>query len=504
MKKSRRIMLATGLCVLAVSSQLPVVGHAFAGVGHPAGTLNHGTMIQIKSWNPLLQSGQTYTSIVYEGLTKVAPDGFTVLPSLAAEWNLTPDALQLTLRSGVVFHDGTPFDAQAVKKNIEWIKNSGTQWAASFSTISDISIEDATHLTLHLSKPTPTLPQRLATRGAYMVAPAAIDDNKWQEPVGTGPWVYDAAGSQRGSKEMFRYFDKYWAPENVGVDTIVMNVLQDPAIALNALLTGFVASSELEYSQVPAAESAGYKIVATPTLVGRILFLDRKQTFADENVRKAVCHAIDIDAVVQAGFNGYATPISQRFQPGQPGYNPDVVDYKHDLQAAKADMAAAGNPKISFVLPMYSGNQIARTLIAQQLRDVGMDVTTQLMDSGQYFTYFQSDRYPMQVDSSATEDIGPLDYYQFRFSASGKGNPFHVAVPELDEIAARALDEPDGKKQNAIWQEMTRYLHDHALDCGFYVRQTVWAYDSKALAGLPTTVMRPSALRYDEVRLVGK
>ncbi len=117
-----------------------------AAAAAPKGTLNYATQIQNTNWNPLAKSGETYTSIPYEGLLQVAPDGFTLQPRLAKSWELTQTELNLTLQSGVVFHDGTPFNAAAVKTNLEWIKDSGTQWAATLSTVSEIVIKDDTHL----------------------------------------------------------------------------------------------------------------------------------------------------------------------------------------------------------------------------------------------------------------------------------------------------------------------------------------------------------------------
>ena len=119
-----------------------LLGTALAGtaLAAPKGTLNYGTQIQLDNWNPLVKSGQTYTNIPYEGLLEVARDGFTLQPKLATEWKLSPTELDLTLREGVVFHDGTPFDAEAVKKNIEWIKGSGTQWAAGLAPISEVAV----------------------------------------------------------------------------------------------------------------------------------------------------------------------------------------------------------------------------------------------------------------------------------------------------------------------------------------------------------------------------
>jgi peptide/nickel transport system substrate-binding protein len=250
-----------------------------------------------------------------------------------------------------------------------------------------------------------------------------------------------------------------------------------------------------------AAKGAGYEIQTTPSLTQHFLFLDRKNMFADANVRKAFCSAVDMQAVSIGAFEGTMVPVAQRFPVGQSGHNPDARGYKYDPEAAKKYLAAAGNPKISLTLPMYPGIQTTMTLIAQMLRQVGIDANTQLMTSGQYFTYYQSDRYPLQINTSATESIGPLDYYQFRFSPTGVGNPFKIAVPELDAIVQRALAEPDLAKQEAIWREMTKYIEDNALDCNFYLQPTHWAYDAKKLGKLPTTVMRPSALRYDEVTL---
>jgi peptide/nickel transport system substrate-binding protein len=489
----------TRVAVIAMTAAFVLGAAGSAVIAAPKGTLNYATMIQNKNWNPLVRSGETYSGIPFEGLIRVAADGFTLQPHLATAWELTPTELNLTLQSGVVFHDGTPFNAAAVKTNLEWIKGSGTQWAATLDTVSDIIVKDDTHVTLKLSKPTPTMPSRLATRGLYMVSPKFLETKDWTKAVGTGPWTYDEAASQIGTKEVFRLFDKYWALDKVGVESIVMHVIQDPNVAFNALRTGLVDVTEMTSSLLAAVKAAGFQVHTTPTLTQHFLFLDRKNMFADVNVRKAFCTAVDLDAISIASFEGTMKPVPQRFPEGQSGHNPEVKGYKYDPEAAKKYLAAAGNPKISVTLPMYPGIQTTMTLVAQMLRQVGIDANTQMMTTGQYFTYYQSDRYPLQINTSATESIGPLDYYQFRFSPTGVGNPFKVVVPELDAIAQRALDEADPAKQEKIWQEMTKYIHDNALDCNFYLQPTHWVYNPKTLDAVPTTVMRPSALRYDEV-----
>ncbi|MGQ7794558.1 ABC transporter substrate-binding protein [Faunimonas sp. B44] len=456
----------------------------------------------MNNWNPLVKPNRTYTGIVYETLIKTAADGITLEPGLATEWSLSPTEMKLTLRPNVVFHDGSPFDADAVKKNIEWIKSSGTQWANSFDTVAEVVVDDPTHVTLKLSRQTPSMAQRLATRGAFMVAPATIDAESWDKANGTGPWVYDMNASQPSAKEVFTYFKDYWAPEDVGVESIVVHVIQDRNVALNTLRSGLVDAAEIGTSIVEAAKGAGLEVVSTPTLVQHFLLLDRNDVFKDENVRKAVCHAADMNAIAEGAFDGFAQPVSQRLLEGQPGHNPDLKGYHYDPELAKEYLAKAGNPKIAITLPMFTGNQTAVTLIAQYLRQIGVSVEPQMMNAGQYFTYYQSNRYPMQLNTSATESVGPLDYYQFRFGPEGVGNPFKAAVPELDAIVERALAENDLEAQDKIWQEMMKYIEDHALDCNFYLTTHNWAYNPERVKDLPTTVMEPSTLRYNEVELV--
>ena len=85
----------------------------------PRGVLRFGTDTGLNDWEILNKPGETYVSLLFEGLVDVAPDGHTLIPRLAASWEQTPGALIFTLRPGVIFHDGEPFNAQAVVANFE-------------------------------------------------------------------------------------------------------------------------------------------------------------------------------------------------------------------------------------------------------------------------------------------------------------------------------------------------------------------------------------------------
>ncbi|SDH38412.1 extracellular solute-binding protein, family 5 Middle, partial [Sinosporangium album] len=76
--------------------------------GGPQGTLRFGTNQKLDDWEPLTKGNETYTSLIYEGLIELAPDGVGLKPRLATEWTQDNTKVEFTLREGVVFHDGTP------------------------------------------------------------------------------------------------------------------------------------------------------------------------------------------------------------------------------------------------------------------------------------------------------------------------------------------------------------------------------------------------------------
>ena len=117
--------------VLAFAILLSGTGGALA----QSGTLRFGTNQQLDDWETLTKANSTYLSLVYEGLVDLAPDGVTLRPRLATAWKETSLWLEFTLRQGVTFHDGTPFDAAAVVKNLERVRDTRSASASPATTV---------------------------------------------------------------------------------------------------------------------------------------------------------------------------------------------------------------------------------------------------------------------------------------------------------------------------------------------------------------------------------
>jgi peptide/nickel transport system substrate-binding protein len=469
----------------------------------PAGTFRFGINFDAANWNPLLAANLTYVQLPYEGLLSLASDGVTLEPRLATEWTVEPDKITLELRDDVSFHDGTPFDADAVITNIEHIQDSGTEWAGALSAIGEMTAVDDYTVELELVAPNPSLLFNLASRGNAMISPAALADGSWEQtPVGTGPYVLNEEETVQSSVYVFDYFDGYYAEDEIGPERVEIHYIPDGAARYNAVLTGEVDAARIDPAVADEAVASGLGEETWTTLRYHTFFFDRAEggIFADPLVRQAMCAAYPYEDINAAAYEGTLTFPTQRIIEGDPAYLPDLEAPAYDIEAAQELMAEAGNPSIAFTLPYPEGQDAMYTLIQESYGQIGIDVTLQSMSSPQYFSTYLTGEYPLVFNTSTSEDGGMYNYYKIRFAEDGGLNPTHVAPPaELSSLFESALASSDPDEQASIFQEMNQYIADQALDCSFMdISQTI-AYDDDLIASLPVTVYSPSAAVYKSI-----
>lgn len=468
----------------------------------PSGTLRNGTYFDLQSWNPQIQTNTIYVRPVYEGLVEMAPDGTTIQPRLAESWMISPTDATFKLRKGVTFHDGTPFNADALVANIENVKKAANRWADTVAGIKKVVKIDDHTVRFEFDQPNPALLYTLSQAGLYMVSPKSIADGTWlTAPAGTGPYVYDEKASVSGSKYIFTFFDKYYAPDEVGPANLELHYLPDGPTRFNALLTGQVDAAEGDPTQIAQAEAAGLSNHPWTVLRYHMIFLDRKGVFGDPLVRKAMCMAIPREQINAARYGGLATIAPQRFDQGDPAHVPGLTGYADDIEGAKALMAQAGNPKVSFKFPTYESQKLLGQLLKESYAKIGIEVELLMMPNNEYFQTFYSGKYPLLYNSMSAEYGGMFNYYPFRFAKAGKANTFNVDPPaELDDAFRSAINAPV-EKQTALLQTMATAIHDQALDCGYLDIAHVVHFDPKRITSLVTTKWEPSALRYKDVRI---
>lgn len=394
----------------------------------------------------------------YDRLTELTQDG-EVVPMLAESWEFTEGdtVLRMVLREGVTFHDGEPFDAEAVKANIERGQTLETSAVkADLASVDEVVVVDDLTVELRLAGPGAALPALLADRAGMMISPAAFDNTDLDlMPVGAG--AFQVVEHTPGSVITFERFADYWDPDAQTLAGLELSMQLDPEARLRALQDGQIDGTGINPDQIGDAEAAGFEVQTRPTTGAFMLFLNKtKPGLDDPLVREAISLAIDRQGIADALHNGECTPSSQVFPTSYWAGNPDVEADPYDPDRARELLAEAGQEGLSMSAVVVNVPFYVAQLEALQamLGEVGiqLEVTplepTELLsrfaggDADMYFT-----QYPGSVDPAKT--------YASIFAAESSLNPGGYTNPAMEELAAQGLGTTDQAARESIYQELS-------------------------------------------------
>src|SRR5574341_28042 len=302
-----------------------------------------------------------------EGLVEFEGGTNNPVPALAESWEASDDLLTWTfhLRQGVTFHDGTPFNADAVVFNFDrWRDTSNpyhfadqvfeyyeAMWGGfdDASLITNVEATDDYTVVFTLSDVT-TVEANMAMGMFSIHSPQAIED--YGEDYGTPDVGYVCTGPYEfiewvpGDHITMERYPDYWGDVTGNVERIIVRPIVDPAARFAALQAGeidgyFGATPE----DVEAAEgNADLQVLRRPPLVnGYLAFNYRVVELQDVRVRQAIGMAINRQAIVDAFFGGAGQVANQWLPPGTLGYDPDALPgYQYDPDGARALLAEAG------------------------------------------------------------------------------------------------------------------------------------------------------------------
>ncbi|MBJ3774970.1 ABC transporter substrate-binding protein [Acuticoccus mangrovi] len=399
---------------------------------------------------------------VFEGLTRIDAEGH-VVPGLATDWEFGDDGLSLTLtlRDGVTFHDGKPFNADVAKFSLDRARAPGAENAQPqlFAAIESVAAPDPTTLVIHLSRPDADLPYSLAWGDAVMVHPDSAETNK-QTPVGTGPFRFERW--RRGDRIVLVRNDDYWG-EAAKLPRVEFAFVGDPTVALAALMAGdinaFPSFGAPETLPVIAADPR-FTVKSGTTEGETIMAINSRRPPLDQlAVRQALARAVDRQALVDGAMYGTATPIGAPMPPHDPAYIDLTGVNAYDPASAKALLAEAGveNLKLTLSLPPTSYARRSGEIIASELREVGIDVTLEPVEWAEWLSrIFRGKDYDLTIVAhTEPSDIGIYgrpDYY------------FHVDDPRLTEILDALDVETDPAARIELLQEAQRRIADNAVN----------------------------------------
>lgn len=442
-KRWRSVSQFVGLfflgCLLIVSCS---VRPASQSQGSPSGTpgsnrLILGTIANIRTLDPADAYELWAGNLLYnlgDRLYTYELGGTTLKPQLATAMpQVSPDGLtyKIPLRQGVVFHDGTPFNAEAMAFSLRRFMQNGGQPAFLLTdTIASIQATKPDELTITLKRPFTAFPALLAFSGLCAVSPKSYEIGsgkfKPKEFVGTGPYRLTQYGSDSLKLEAF---DRYWGekPANPGID---IQRYSSPANLYNALQTGAVdvAYQTLDPDQIQSlqqnAARSGLQVIEGQGSGVYYLTLNLKSKPLDQlAVRQALAAMVDRPLLSDRVFRGQAEPLYSLLPQSMEGSNPVFKDQYGDSNVAKAKAAlqqAGYSKEKPLVLELwYRSNIASNQLTASTLKaavqaklDGAMQLELKGVESATAYQNLDKGAYPIFILDWTPDFFDPDTYIQ--------------------------------------------------------------------------------------------
>lgn len=306
------------------------------------------------------QSRSFVGRIVYaslcDKLVDITPD-LDIIPQLATSWSWSEDGKALTfkLREGVVFHDGTPFNADAVARNIARSQTlPESRRKSEVSSIENTSVLGEHEIRINLKQPDSTLLAQLADRSGMMVSPDAADvagENFGLKPVCSGAFEFVERVAQ--DRIVLKKFEGYWNSGAINFDSVTFLPIPDNTVRLANLLSGDIhILDRLAATDVNQAEASDAVEIASAVSLGyqgltmNVGNGERSNSpwGQDKRVRQALSYSIDRAVLNNVVFNGAFAPGNQPFPPNSPWYDASNPIVERDIVKAKALLSEAGYP----------------------------------------------------------------------------------------------------------------------------------------------------------------
>ncbi|KMZ41641.1 MULTISPECIES: ABC transporter substrate-binding protein [Bacillales] len=465
-----------------------------------------------KGLDPITQTdGETFkvTENVMDTLIGFADGSTELAPSLAEKWEVTPDGLVYTLklRSGVKFHDGTDFNAEAVKYNFErWSDKSHPQhspegfeyYVSQFGgykgdathIIKSVEAVDPTTVKFTLNRPLAPFLANLAMSPFAIGSPEALkkDVKKFNEhPIGTGPFKF--VEWKRNDTITLEKNPDYWSPGYPKLDKLVFKVIPENTARLTALASGEIDLMDgLNTDDIPAVkDNKDLQLFLRPTNnIGYIGFNVEKKPLDNPKVREAIAYAINKPEIVTAFFDGVGEPAVNPMPKTMWGHNNDIKDREFNLDKAKQLLAEAGHPngfKIKFwAMPvprpyMPEGVKIAEA-IQQDLKKIGVDAEIVTMEWATYLEKTRLGEQEMFMLGWTGDNGDPDNFLAVLLDKNniGSNNYTRWANEEAHQLMMKAQSTPDQAEREKMYKKVQEIIFKD-------VPMVPLAHSTPALAG---------------------
>ena len=457
-------------------------------------------------WTTWRINGQVYEGLIQRDLTVTTRLGSTprYVPALARSWEASEDQRDFTfkLREGVTFHDGTAFDAEAVKINLERIfdkdsrhfwerANTAAGWHARSAGWKGVKVLDPMTVRVSFQNPFPLFAWDWTEAGTgmpFMVSPTALkkygNDKLGEHPTGTGPFMFDSRDP--GVSVTLKRNPKYWSRSGplspALLDRVIFKVLAETQTRYNALVSG-----EVDMIIIPPPDSIddavkrGFKLVAEPSEHRSWLYVNFKNpVLRRPEVRRALYAAIDREGMAKSLLRSTAKPAYGFLAPTFEGYDPDYRPawYKGGgAEEAKSLLGEAGlqdglpQPLTLATMPTFSGGILPVPMaewMQNNLRDAGIQLEIKSMETGQFIEQIYVPGMAPKVDLAYLGGGDAPPIFQLWHSAFRPPNGPNIGWYENKEVD-KALDRAFVTTDQSARIELIQQAHDAFMEDVGYI-----------------------------------
>jgi len=399
-----------------------------------------------------------------------------VAPALAESWEVSDDGSEytFTLRQGVTFHNGEPFNADAVV--FSWERGSGPEMQWSDRWLRAVAVEKIDDYTVKITTDGPDpLFLRIVASNWAMVPPeytAEVGDDAFgQAPVGTGPfrfveWV-------EGDRIVYEANPDYWQEGVPRVARVVFRSIPESSTRVAAIQTGEVhIVGRLSAEEAASLEGVdGVEVITYP--VDRVYYIafnnltsGLDQPTIDPLVRQAMNHAVDREAIIDALFEGNAQLLTGFVTAANLGYDESLAPYAYDPDRARELLVEAGYPdgfSMGFACPIgaYTNFEQVCEAIQGYLSDVGIETELELMESAAYWDLEAEKQLPPLFGDSWSETSGEA-LPRLIGALGGMDSSFSSwSDPEIDRLLDEISVTVDDEARAELYRELQQYMYDN-------------------------------------------